>query len=108
MTEIIVRLAADQERAIEPEWFDFPGYGDRYQITKCGRVRSKSRMVNSPICGEQSPSAKLNDEIVIGIKRRLAAGQTHASIAKVYGVVKGTIGFIARGETWSHIEIGHD
>jgi hypothetical protein len=54
--------------------------------------------------GEGSPAAKLNDESVREIKRGLRAGQTKKSLANKYGVSTGTIGFIARGETWGHIE----
>ena len=55
--------------------------------------------------GERSHAAKLNDEKVREIKRRLLSGETQISIAHDYGVVQGTIGFIASGETWSHIRI---
>jgi hypothetical protein len=54
--------------------------------------------------GEMSPSAKLNDIKVRDIKVRLAAGQSHKSIALIYGVVPSTIAFIATGATWSHIQ----
>lgn len=179
-------------------WYDYPGYEDRYEITKCGRVRSKTRYVNSPAAGgkrlvkgkelklslvkgyyalqvallgkrrteyihraiatlfvdnplmkphvnhidgnkinnnpdnlewcthlenmrhayrtglahvresgpgEKSPAAKLCDDDVREIKRRLLIGETQASIAKRFGMSKGAIGFIARGETWSHVEV---
>lgn len=55
--------------------------------------------------GEASPASKLNDHKVREIKRRLMNGDTHQSLAQEFGVAKGTIGFIARGETWSHIEV---
>lgn len=47
MTERIV--TTEQERRME--WFDAIGFEDRYQITRCGLVRSKPRIVNSPVCG---------------------------------------------------------
>jgi hypothetical protein len=53
--------------------------------------------------GEASPAAKLNDVKVAEIKRRLRAGERAIALAREYGVVKGTIGGIARGETWKHI-----
>ena len=179
------------------EWFDFPGYEDRWQITRSGTVRSKVRMVNSPVAGgqrriggkilkpgntkgypslvatvngrrctayihraiallfvpnpdqettinhidgckinnapenlewcshlenmrhayrtglakypktgpgEDSPSAKLDNERVRQIKRRLNAGESQRKIAEFYGVAQGTVNFIARGVTWSHVE----
>lgn len=55
--------------------------------------------------GERSHAAKLNDEKVREIKRRLQSGETPRFIAPDYGVVPGTIGFIASGETWRHITI---
>lgn len=179
------------------EWFDFPGYEDRFEITRCGIVRSKFRRVNSPVAGgsrriggkirkhlmgtgypdintvingkqktllihraiatlfvpnpegkpcvnhidgdktnfdpenlewcthkenirhafrtglnkypktgkgEDSPSAKLNDDAIRDIRKRLARGKSHASIADRYEVAPGTISFIAKGETWSHVK----
>lgn len=53
--------------------------------------------------GEKSPSAKLTEEKVLEIRRRLATGAQHQELADEYGVAKGTIGFIARRETWAHI-----
>lgn len=54
--------------------------------------------------GEASPASKLTDAKVREIKRLLRAGETLKSIATRFGVVNGTIGFIASGATWSHIE----
>jgi hypothetical protein len=54
--------------------------------------------------GSQSPAAKLTDSEVAWIKRRLIEGARQADIARERGVSKGTIGFIARGVTWAHIE----
>ena len=179
-------------------YYDVLGWEDRYQITKFGQVRRKSRYINSPICGGQrrlptkqlsvrlirgylaiqirihgrgktiyihrmlamlfipnpenkrcinhidgqkdnnslgnlewcthkenmahahrtglahvprqgpgelSSAAKLNNEQVIDIKRRLLIGETYKSIGSIYGVSNSTIGWIARGETWSHISL---
>ncbi len=55
--------------------------------------------------GEMSRASKLTDADVVDIKIRLGRGETQKSISEKYGVSKGTIGFIARGETWSHIEV---
>lgn len=54
--------------------------------------------------GERSPSSKLTDAIVRDIKTRLASGWTQKALADLYGVSSGTIGFIARGETWGHVQ----
>lgn len=176
------------------DWHPFPGYEGRYEITRDGRVRSLSRLVNSPATGgqrrikgkelklqsikgywgflaisedgrkttayvhralatlfvpnpddkphvnhidgrkqnngpsnlewathaenmrhafntglaprpksgpgEESPAAKLDWEKVDHIRALLNLGATQASIARKFGLTKGTIGFIARNETW--------
>lgn len=50
--------------------------------------------------GEQSPAAKLDWGKVAQIRTLLAEGRTHQSLAEQFGVKKGSIGFIARNETW--------
>lgn len=178
------------------QWYPIPGYEGRYEITRCGRVRSLPRYVNSPICaggrrrikgkeftiqlargypcflgvdasvhkttvyihrilamlfvpnpdgkpnvnhidgdktnfdicnlewvtqkenvrhaietglmtnvptsgpGEKSPAAKLNWEKVGQIRALLATGKTQLSVAQMFGLTKGAIGYIARNETW--------
>lgn len=54
--------------------------------------------------GEASPSAKLDDVKVREIRRLLSGGRSQNQVARDYGVSQGAIGFIARGETWSHVE----
>lgn len=53
--------------------------------------------------GMNGPAAKLTDEKVLDIRRRIAEGAKQQDLADEYGVAKGTIGFIARRETWAHI-----
>ncbi|WP_395832298.1 NUMOD4 domain-containing protein [Cupriavidus gilardii] len=55
--------------------------------------------------GEQCSAAKLTDEKVIEIKRRLASGESAKRIAKDFGVVAGTIAHIKYGKTWTHISV---
>jgi hypothetical protein len=50
--------------------------------------------------GDKSPAAKLDWDMVGQIRALLANGATQSSVAKQYGVAKGTIGYIARNETW--------
>lgn len=50
--------------------------------------------------GERSPAAKLNWEKVGRIRKLLADGKTQQAVADEFGVKIGTIGFIARNETW--------
>lgn len=50
--------------------------------------------------GDQSPAAKLDWPSVREIRRLLSEGSRHIDVANQFGVTKGTIGFIARNETW--------
>lgn len=52
---------------------------------------------------EESISAKLTNDKVREIKRKLMMGVKNAEIAREYGVVKGTISEIKRGKTWVEI-----
>lgn len=54
--------------------------------------------------GEDGPAAKLTNTNVATIKKRLQSGDRQIDIANDYGVTKGTIGHIAYGRTWAHIE----
>lgn len=47
--------------------------------------------------------AKLDDEKVVAIRLRLAAGEKQRSIAADYGVSQYCISSIARGATWAHV-----
>ena len=62
-------------------------------------------MFSSSGPGMESPAAKLTDECVRDIKRRLAAGDGPACIARDYPVKPGAIGEIKAGRSWSHISI---
>lgn len=53
--------------------------------------------------GSERANAKLNETQVADIKRRLVSGERHKDIAPTYGVHRGTVGAIARGETWRHV-----
>lgn len=53
--------------------------------------------------GERSPAAKLTEIQVGAIKRRLLDGESARKIAGEYGVASGTIDFIKKGVTWTHV-----
>jgi hypothetical protein len=56
--------------------------------------------------GSRSGSAKLNEEQVLEIKRRTAAGESRASLARAFGVRPENISHIALGRNWSWLEVG--
>ena len=53
--------------------------------------------------GSDSPVAKLDEEKVRQIKKRLALGHTQAEIARDFGVSRPNIGYIKRGLNWKHV-----
>jgi hypothetical protein len=53
--------------------------------------------------GEQSGAAKLTEEQVRAIRKRLAEGASHRRIAREFGVSRGPIGAIARNQIWRHV-----
>jgi hypothetical protein len=50
--------------------------------------------------GERNPSAKLNEEAVADIRRRLAEGELQRLIAAAHDVTQATVSKIKRGATW--------
>jgi hypothetical protein len=55
--------------------------------------------------GERCGRSKLTEAQVIEIKRRTAAGESRASIARSFGVRPENISHIAVGRTWSWLEV---
>lgn len=53
--------------------------------------------------GEQRTGAKLTNEQVAEIKRRLATGESGARIARAFGVGHSTVQLIRVGRNWKHI-----
>jgi hypothetical protein len=53
--------------------------------------------------GEEHCQAKLNDEKVLEIRRRLLAGEKAKVLAAEYGVTKSSIYLIKSGKQWNHI-----
>lgn len=53
--------------------------------------------------GEKNAHAKLNDQNVRDVRRRLAMGQSLVEIAKFYGTSPGAISHIKQGRTYTHV-----
>lgn len=52
--------------------------------------------------GERAGSSKLTVAIVCSIRERVAKGELQKTIAKEYGLCKGTVSHIITGRNWSH------
>ncbi len=55
--------------------------------------------------GEDHAMAKLTDQQVRDIHRRVEGGERQDQIAKAYKVCVDTVEFIARGRTWRHLDL---
>ena len=53
--------------------------------------------------GERNGQAKLTDDDVREIRRRVAAGALQKDVAAMFGVQKMQVSRIVRGERWSHV-----
>ena len=49
---------------------------------------------------------KLDNDAVLDIRRRLAAGEKHRDIARVHGVCSRTVWHILHGKTYRHVTLG--
>lgn len=58
---------------------------------------------NDPPIGERNGQAKVNEKMVVNIRKRFAAGETQTSISKSLDIDNSTIGYIVRRATWKHI-----
>jgi hypothetical protein len=58
---------------------------------------------NTPTIGSTNGSAKLEEDDVADIIRRLVAGEAGKVLAVEYGVAEGTISHICNGDTWRHV-----
>ena len=51
--------------------------------------------------GRKCHSAKLVEQDVVEIRRRIAAGESYSRIARDYGVTRGCIKGVAKGKSWA-------
>jgi len=56
-------------------------------------------------CGEGNSMAKLNEEAVCEIKKRIASGERSTPIGCDFGVSRRTISHIKNGTTWGHVNV---
>ncbi|GAB4042574.1 GIY-YIG nuclease family protein [Spirosoma litoris] len=69
-----------------------------FNMSKEGKIEKK------PVpFGQNSKSAKLNNEKVLKIKESIDKGETYASIGRQFEVDSSLIGLIAKGKAWSHV-----
>ncbi len=78
--------------------------GSNRGIVRSAEVRA--RVTASHIgtqVGVKNPSAKLNEDKVREIRRRVSAGESRVQVAKQYGVSASVVNRTVRREKWSHV-----
>jgi hypothetical protein len=66
---------------------------------------SADRLANGgDLRGTKSPRAQLIESEVIEIRRRHAAGERSANLAREFGISPATVGHIVRRESWAWLE----
>lgn len=65
---------------------------------------ARGNIVKSHKRGAENNKAKLTEQDVHAIKRRIADGEPDTAIAASFGVRPGAIWFIRSGKHWSHVE----
>lgn len=70
------------------------------------RVENESHKIGhgTALLGSRARAAKLTEQQVAGIKRRLADGEPRSALATEHGVKKKAIDKIADGVNWKHID----
>lgn len=65
---------------------------------------ASDRIAHGTDCrGDKHPQRILTEHIVREVRRRVAAGESQASLAREFGVHRHTIGSAVHGKSWKHI-----
>jgi hypothetical protein len=82
----------------------------RRRIAEYKRARTKTArgIPHDVRRGVRATGAKLTDERVLDILRRVAAGEKQRDIARDLGVSEATVSNVAHGKTWRHVAAAND
>lgn len=90
----------DNRRCVNPQHLYL---GDRLKNAQDIKERNRTYLIRDPKLGSKNPCAKLNEENVINIRRRISNGEKSLDLAKEYGVSKTTISEVKTKKVWGHI-----
>jgi hypothetical protein len=97
--ELYVCHTCDIRSCVNPNHLFLGTHKDNMQdAVKKGRFKSN--------CGEKNPRAKLKNEEVSSIKRRIINGDKDKNLAEMFGVTITIINHIRNGHTFKHVQPG--
>jgi hypothetical protein len=70
--------------------------------TQADNIRDRDEAGRAP-AGERNYRSKLTADAVLAIRRRVAAGETQAAIARDLGVGRKCVEHVVRGRNWKHV-----
>ncbi len=76
---------------------------DRYPPPRTGEAHHSHLRPECVARGERAGTAKLTEDIVRDVRRRLAGGESQRSVARAVGVTQANVWAIAKGKTWRHV-----
>jgi hypothetical protein len=102
---LIVRHKCDNPACINPDHLEIgTAYDNVHDMIDRGRAKYGNVML-LPLIGSKNKIAKLDEQKVIDILKRLEKGESQASIARSYGVNRVRICEIAKGKSWKHVKL---
>ena len=100
---LVVMHSCDNPKCVNPAHLGVGTHGDNARD-----CFAKGRGIQPSLQGESHPQAKLTEEQVISIRRRVAGGESRGSMAREFGVAKCTVRLIVNHRSWSWLEDGVD
>jgi hypothetical protein len=102
---LMVRHKCDNPACINPDHLEIgTAYDNVHDMIDRGRAKH-GNTPPPPSIGSKNKIAKLNEQKVVDILKRLEKGESQASIARDYGVNRVRICEIAKGKSWKHVKL---
>lgn len=98
--ESLVLHNCDNRKCVNPKHLYL---GDYYQNAQDIKTRNRTHLIRDPKIGSKNPKSKLNENIVIEIRKQLKSGVSGKDISLKYCVSTTTISEIKSRKIWSHV-----
>jgi hypothetical protein len=77
--------------------------GDRFDNAQDMKARNRTHLISDPKLGSKNPSAKLNEKMVVEIRKRIELGERQKHLAKEFGISKAVLSEIKTRKLWRHV-----